>query len=128
MPRDQFIVAGQAWRACRSGEADPDSFGVWGVPELRGPRMVAHSVVLDLACVAGTETLPWDCWGPWDAERPLGPDELALLDAVAATGSTEEQRRLHADPRLAVPRVIVAHATYLGPRTVTLPEPSTRPA
>jgi hypothetical protein len=127
VPRDQFIVAGQAWRACRAGAANPDTFGVWGVPELRGLPMVAHSVVLDLACVAGTETLPWDGWGPWDAERPLTPDELVLLDTVAAAGTVEEQRRLHADPRLAVPREIVAHTTFLGRRSVTLPERSARP-
>ncbi|MEU9477584.1 transglutaminase-like domain-containing protein [Streptomyces sp. NPDC048191] len=127
VPRDRFVVAARAWRACRDGRADPDTFGVWGVPELRGLRMVAHSVVLDLACVAGTETLPWDCWGPWDSEQALALGDLALLDAVAAAGTGEELRRLHADPRLAVPREVVAHTTFLGRRTVTLPERSTRP-
>ncbi|MFF3916188.1 transglutaminase-like domain-containing protein [Streptomyces sp. NPDC001852] len=126
VPRDRFVVAGQAWRACRAGEADPDTFGVWVEPGLRGLEPVAHSIVLDLAALTGTEPLPWDDWGPWDGR--LTEADLALLDTVAAAGTTEELGRLSADPRLAVPREILSHAPFLGPRSVTLPEPSTRPA
>ncbi|MEU6770523.1 transglutaminase domain-containing protein [Streptomyces sp. NPDC046759] len=127
VPRDQFVVAGQAWRACRAGEADADTFGVWGEPDLRGLDLVAHSVVLDLAALTGTEPLPWDDWGPWYGAGPLAEADLALLDTVAAAGTTEELRRLSTDPRLAVPREIQSLTTYLGPRSVTLPQPSTRP-
>src|SRR5437763_1324295 len=28
VPRDRFMVAGEAWRRCRAGEADPSSFGI----------------------------------------------------------------------------------------------------
>ena len=33
VPRDQFIVGGAAWKMCRSGVADPDSFGIF---DMRG--------------------------------------------------------------------------------------------
>src|SRR5512134_171652 len=29
VPRDQFIVGGAAWMLCRSGQADPDQFGIF---------------------------------------------------------------------------------------------------
>ncbi|MFF7352646.1 MULTISPECIES: transglutaminase-like domain-containing protein [Streptomyces] len=126
VPRDRFLVAGRAWRACRAGEAGWETFGVWAVPGLRGLDPVAHSVVLDLAARTGTEPLPWDDWGPWDGH--LAEDDLALLDTVAAAGTDGELRRLSTDPRLAVPRQIVSHAPFLGPRTVRLPQPSARRA
>ncbi|MFI9804425.1 transglutaminase-like domain-containing protein [Streptomyces sp. NPDC052301] len=130
VPRDQFVVAGQAWRACRTGQADPESFGVWGVPGLRGTGLVLNSVVLDLAALNGTEPLPWDGWGMAGEQEfgTLTEDDLALIDAVAAAGPAAELRRLHADPRLAVPREILSRAPFLGPRTVRLPVPSARPA
>ena len=28
VPRDRFLVAGDAWRRCRAGEADPQAFGI----------------------------------------------------------------------------------------------------
>ncbi len=29
VPRDQFITGGRAWQMCRSGQADPDRFGIF---------------------------------------------------------------------------------------------------
>lgn len=125
VPRDRFVVAGQAWRACRAGSADPDTFGVWGAPGLRGLWLVLNSVVLDLAARNGTEPLPWDVWGLSGLQlfRPLTEEDLALVDAVAAA-TDEEARRLYADPRLAVPDEIVSLAPFLGLRRVRLPAPS----
>ncbi|MFI2432812.1 transglutaminase-like domain-containing protein [Streptomyces sp. NPDC018693] len=121
VPRDRFVVAGQAWRACRAGEADPESFGVWVRPELRGMPLVLRSVVLDLAACNGTEPLPWDGWGLAGLSQGAPTeDDIALIDAVAAA-TDEEAARLHADPRLAVPGEILSLAPYLGLRKVTLP-------
>ncbi|MEU9152561.1 transglutaminase domain-containing protein [Streptomyces sp. NPDC048417] len=121
VPRDRFVVAGQAWRACRTGAADPGTFGVWADPGLRGLWLVRNSVVLDLAARHGTEPLPWDGWGlAGPADRQLTPDDLALLDTVAAADDPDGLRRLAEDARLAVPREIVSLAPFLGPRTVTL--------
>jgi hypothetical protein len=33
VPRDQFVVAGSAWRQCRAGEDDPNRFGLSAVDE-----------------------------------------------------------------------------------------------
>ncbi|MEU1167264.1 transglutaminase-like domain-containing protein [Streptomyces sp. NPDC005921] len=125
VPRDRFVVAGQAWRACRAGEADPGTFGVWSEPGLRGLWLVRRNVVLDLAARHGTEPLPWDGWGRLAALEDGAPtaEELALVDAVAAADDPGELRRLARDPRLAVPREIRSQAPFLGLRTVTLPAP-----
>ncbi|MGW2519377.1 transglutaminase-like domain-containing protein [Streptomyces sp. NPDC001617] len=123
VPRDRFVVAGEAWRAVRKGTADPATFGLSWDESLRGDWFVRHSLVLDLACRNGVETLPWDGWLPLaGVEEPGTPsaDDLALLDAVAAA-SEEEAGRLSSDPRLAAPREILSLAPYLGLRTVTLP-------
>jgi hypothetical protein len=133
VPRDRFVVAGQAWRACRAGEADPQTFGVWADPRLRGRWLVLNSVVLDLAARTGTEPLPWDGWGLSPIESydslaeedvdALDADDLALVDAVAAADTDEDIRRLSADPRLAVPREIFSRAPFHGLRKVTLAAP-----
>ncbi|WP_151481843.1 transglutaminase-like domain-containing protein [Streptomyces albicerus] len=129
VPRDQFLVAGAGWLACRGGDADPGTFGV-GLPEndLRGLWFVRANVVRDLAALGGVEVLPWDVWGLAAKDEPeVTGDDLALLDAAAAVEaasvvSSEEVRRLSADPRLAVPDEIISHTTYLGVRKVRLPE------
>ncbi|MFI5471570.1 transglutaminase-like domain-containing protein [Streptomyces cacaoi] len=141
VPRNRFLVAGQAWQACRAGAADPETFGVWADPGLRGLPLVLNSVVLDLAARNGMEPLPWDSWGlsqlrkhdplteptePTELTEPTEPtelteDDLALVDAVAAARTHEEARRLHADPRLTVPREILSLAPFHGLRKVTLP-------
>ncbi|MFD9910622.1 transglutaminase-like domain-containing protein [Streptomyces sp. NPDC059063] len=132
VPRDQFLVAGDAWRACRDGRADPDTFLVCTVPEIRGMSLVRADVVADLAALNGVEPLPWDGWGVMEKDdAEVTDDELQLLDAVAAAtsaaghapgaGRPEALRRLFADPRLTVPAEIVSHTTYGGDRAVTLP-------
>jgi hypothetical protein len=123
VPRDRFVVSGEAWQAVRSGAADPETFGLSWDKDLRGVWFVRHSLVLDLACRNGTETLPWDGWLPLagvEEEGALSADDLALLDTVAACTTDEEARRLYTDPRLTPPREILSQTPYLGLRTVTL--------
>jgi hypothetical protein len=131
VPRDQFLVAGDAWRACREGRADPESFGLPGVDRLKGLWFVRGNVVRDLAALNGVELLPWDGWGPeFTGRAPLTEDDLAAADAVAAARSQEVWRRLYGDPRLTVPDEITSYTTYLGDRTVSLRQgrvPSSRP-
>ncbi|MFJ5261895.1 transglutaminase-like domain-containing protein [Streptomyces sp. NPDC088387] len=123
VPRDRFLVSGDAWRACRTGAADPDTFGLSGNPALHGMWFVRGSLVLDLACRAGTETLPWDGWGPlagFDTGETVSEADLALLDEVAAAEEQADVLRLAAHPRLAAPREIRSNTAYLGMRAVTL--------
>ena len=61
MPRDHFLVAGDAWRLCRAGKADPAAFGVL---DMHGLWFVASNVIRDVAALNNREMLPWDCWAP----------------------------------------------------------------
>jgi len=114
VPRDGFLVAGDAWQCCRRGQADAQRFGIldmWGLWFVRG------NVMRDLAARAKRELLPWDGWGPMGPSDPTDPDELALLDRAAALTLAGDERHADvlrfyaAEPRLRVPRVI----TSFGP-------------
>ncbi|WP_217566081.1 transglutaminase-like domain-containing protein [Streptomyces sp. GbtcB7] len=126
VPRDQFLVATDAWRACREGGADPRRFGVLDLNGIEGLSyhglwFVRADVLRDLAALNGVELLPWDAWGPEILDdAALDADELALIDSVAAAGGEDELRRLYRDPRLTVPDEIVSYTTYGGVRKVTL--------
>lgn len=81
VPRDQFIVGGKAWRLCRQGEADPDTFGI---ADMHGLWFVRGDFVRDVAALNKMELLPWDSWGLCE-EPPggLSADQMAMLDHVA---------------------------------------------
>jgi hypothetical protein len=81
VPRDQFIVGGKAWEMCRSGEHDPDTFGIF---DMHGLGFVRGNLIRDVASLNKMELLPWDCWGVILAESLDNPDDLAVLDEVAA--------------------------------------------
>ena len=80
VPRDQFIVGGKAWQMCRSG-ADPDSFGIF---DMHGLDFVRGDFVRDVASLNKMEMLPWDCWGIILNESLDDPEDLKLLDEMAA--------------------------------------------
>jgi hypothetical protein len=78
VPRDKFLVAGEAWTRCRAGKADPKAFGIF---DMDGLWFIAGNVVRDVAALNNREMLPWDVWGPMaqsDAELDLG-----LIDRLA---------------------------------------------
>ena len=81
VPRDQFIIAGDAWQQCRSGRAQPKNFGIF---DMRGLWFIAGNVLRDLASLNHEEMLPWDVWGPMImSDDLLTPDKLALFDRLA---------------------------------------------
>ena len=83
VPRDQFIVAADAWQVCRDGSADPGLFGLSIINEA-GLWWVAQNLIRDLACLNRIEMLPWDVWGIMpEPTAELSGDEIALLDRVA---------------------------------------------
>jgi Transglutaminase-like superfamily len=112
VPRDRFIIAGDAWQRCRSGRADPTAFGLSPI-NLNGLWFIAGNILRDLAALNRVELLPWDVWGMMprnDAE--LAPEKMALLDRLAAltTAGDEafpEVRRLYeSDERLRAPSTV----------------------
>jgi len=86
VPRERFIVASDAWRALRSGDADASRFGV-SFLGLSGSWFVAGSLLRDLAALGMEEMMPWDHWGPARDFRPgaeIPAEWLARLDDLAA--------------------------------------------
>ncbi|MFF0158602.1 transglutaminase-like domain-containing protein [Streptomyces sp. NPDC005263] len=128
VPRDRFLVAGQAWRAVREGGADPRTFGLH--PPEQGPmfgeRFVAGNVRLDLAALNKVETLLWDVWGE-DGEfgEPLSEASRELYDRVSLVAgddvSFDGARKLFTeDDVLRTPKTVLCMAPYNGTSRVTL--------
>lgn len=83
LPDDMFITAGEAWRRCRSGEADPMAFGHG--QQASGQWFVRVNVVRDYHSVNGRETSDWDTWRQATAvHRILSESECAEADEMAA--------------------------------------------
>ena len=106
VPRDQFLVAGQAWQRCRAGKADAGAFGIL---DMHGLWFVASNVIRDVAALNNREMLPWDVWGAM-TQDDSGID-LALIDRLA--GLTRDPdvdldalRSVYADTRIAVPDTV----------------------
>jgi hypothetical protein len=112
VPRDRFLVAGDAWTRCRAGDADAAKFGIFR-GNLRGLWFVAGNLLRDVAALNNMEMLPWDVWGAMP-----GPDErmsdkaLAFFDRLAALtagldASSAEIRAVYdGDERLRVPATV----------------------
>jgi len=112
VPRDKFIIAGDAWQMCRERGADPKNFGLTHA-HLQGLWFVAGNVIRDLASLNRMEMLPWDVWGAMDMNDDAMTDETkSMLDKVAAltlAGDEKfaEVRAIYeSDERLSVPPVV----------------------
>lgn len=112
VPRDRFVVAGDAWQQVRRGEADPLAFGLT-ITDEAGEWWVAGNLLRDAASLGKVELLPWDCWGAMPAPGRPVPDELATvfdelaartLDVDADPGALA--RHLAGDERLRVPPLV----------------------
>lgn len=91
VPRDRFLVAGEAWRMIRAGEADAMAFGLdFTDPPLVGEWFVAGNVRLDLAFLNKVETLLWDIWGLGAGSDSDMTDEIHdLYDLAAAVADND---------------------------------------
>lgn len=109
VPRDKFLIAGDAWQQCRSGRADENKFGIF---DMRGLWFIAGNLIRDVAALNDMEMLPWDVWGAMtEPGEPISPETIALLDRAAAlTADPDENfgalRMLYEDPRLKVPSTV----------------------
>jgi hypothetical protein len=106
VPRDQFVVAGDAWRSCREGKADPEAFGIL---DMHGLWFIAGNLIRDVAALNNREMLPWDVWGAMTEDD--AKLDLALFDRLAALTRTpdahlEELRELCDDARITVPSTV----------------------
>jgi hypothetical protein len=126
VPRDEFLVAGRAWQLCRSGEANPDDFGL-APDSMHGLWYIQSQLVRDLAAMNKVELLCWDCWGLGNADpdRGASAEGTVLLDGVAALTQgdnpafTELRATYEGDDRLRVPAVVTSY-TEAGPRRIDL--------
>jgi len=112
VPRDSFLVAGDAWRMCREGRAEPDSFGLKLMNE-GGAWWIAANLLRDVAALANMEMLPWDVWGAMPApDETIGEDLIALFDRLAALTrdpdavAAELAAAYADDPRVYVPATV----------------------
>ncbi|SEO18012.1 transglutaminase-like domain-containing protein [Actinacidiphila rubida] len=133
IPRDRFLMAGRAWRAIRSGAADPATFGLPPAGSaLTGLGFVAGNIRLDVAALNKVETLLWDVWGSSASEtaveeagRAIADDLLALYDQAALISSDdvpfEAARELFVtSDELRTPRTVTSLTLFNGSPRVTL--------
>jgi hypothetical protein len=127
VPRDRFLVAGKAWQLIRSGEAEPNSFGLLapGI-EMVGHWFVAGNIRLDLADLNKVEMLLWDIWGLGAGADGDMTDEIYDLYDMAARVADDEvsfeaARTLFAENTgLRTPQAVLSLAPFNGPHEVTL--------
>ncbi|MET9023489.1 transglutaminase-like domain-containing protein [Actinopolymorpha sp. NPDC004070] len=112
VPRERFLVAGDAWARCRAGDADPAKFGLTGLDEF-GAWWIAGNLVRDVAALNNLEMLPWDDWGamPGPDEEIPGEwialyDRLATLTASPDAGFEELRAAFRSDDRVRVPQTV----------------------
>lgn len=112
VPRDQFIVGGKAWQMCRTGEQDPDKFGIF---DMKGLGFVRGNLVRDVASLNKMELLPWDCWGVILNEQMDDPNDLTVLDEVAALTANDVPEfetvntRYESNPRLSMDSKLLSY-------------------
>lgn len=83
VPREEFVVAHDAWTRVRRGELDEHRFG-FSLIKLTGSWFITGSMIRDAAALNDVEMLPWDVWGAMaKPHASLTPDELAFFDRLA---------------------------------------------
>jgi Transglutaminase-like superfamily len=111
VPHNRFILAGDAWRQCRAGGADPELFGLSIIKE-QGLWWVAQNLIRDLASLNRVEMLPWDVWGMMPGPTgTISDDDGRFLDRVAAVTLSDHDavpalQEIYDDPRVKVPQKV----------------------
>jgi len=125
VPREAFLVAGDAWRLCRDGHADPARFGLSLLGQ-GGYWWIAANLLRDVAALNNMEMLPWDVWGAMPApDDAISDGQCALFDRVAGLtrdpdATFAELTRAYAgDARLRVPATV--YNAVLNRREPVLP-------
>lgn len=112
VPRDRFVIAGDAWVQCRAGQADPNKYGLSFLNEA-GLWWIAGNLLRDAAALNNREMLPWDVWGAMPApDETITDDLLALFDRLAPltlspdSSFADLQTLYQSDDRVRVPNVV----------------------
>jgi hypothetical protein len=104
MPPGQFVTGGEAWLMCRTGEADPDRFGIF---EWHGIWFVRGDLIRDFLALNKVEILPWDGgWGFLADEQNMEAelmDHIARLTLAGDEAFAEIRVTYENDPRFHVP-------------------------
>ena len=106
VPRDQFLVAGDAWSLCRAGSRDPSAFGIL---DLHGLWFIAGNLVRDICALNNREMLPWDVWGAMrmqDSELDLAFFDRLAIVSREPDAHVDELKALDRDERVRVPRAV----------------------
>lgn len=89
---EQFVTAGHAWQAWRSGRVDANRCGLGSIDE-HGSYWIAGNLRLDLASLNKVEMLPWDVWGAgWQPGEEPSDAVLRLYDEVAELTTSVDER------------------------------------
>jgi hypothetical protein len=109
VPRDRFLIAGDAWASYRAGAADPDTFGLSVIDE-GGDWWIAGNLMRDAAALGNVELLPWDVWGampgpgePFDDDLRVLFDHLAELTQAPDERFADLRKLCDSDDRIRVP-------------------------
>ncbi|MCC8964260.1 transglutaminase domain-containing protein [Bradyrhizobium sp. Pear76] len=106
VPRDQFMVAGDAWSLCRNGSRDPSAFGIL---DMHGLWFIAGNLVRDIAALNNREMLPWDVWGAMrlqDSELDLAFFDRLAIVSREPDAHVDELGSLYRDERVGVPGAV----------------------
>ena len=82
-PSGKFLSGAEAWVAARTGQVDPNLFGIF---DMWGLGFIGGNVLLDFACLNKVELLPWDLWGTtleFTPHDPMPESVTGVLDDVA---------------------------------------------
>ncbi|MBB4907582.1 transglutaminase domain-containing protein [Actinophytocola algeriensis] len=106
VPRDRFVIAGDAWRQWRAGTVSQDDFGL-SVTKESGAWWIAGNLMRDAAALLKVELLPWDEWGAMpEPSAPVAGEQAELFDRLAAATldpDATDVAPVMADPRLRLP-------------------------
>lgn len=112
VPRDRFLTASDAWTLCRSGNADPNLFGIFNGNK-RGLWFIAAELIRDVAALNKMEVLVWDVWGAMpkpdtqlDARQLKYFNRLAALTRDPDASFAELMRFYRDDEGVQVPPVV----------------------
>lgn len=125
IPRDQFVVAGQAWQMVQRGEILPKNFGddPYG-SFFRGTWAIRNRLVQDVAGLNLVEMLLWDTWGLMERDMKITDEIKELLNRAAALTvadiDEEEIQKLYADKLFKKPDSFICYSPAEEFHKVTL--------